>query len=58
MGACFQAPRAVPRQRQMEMHHDSLIIVIIFQYASLTRSLRYVHKLQHIINNNNNNNNK
>ena len=21
MGACFQAPRAAPRQRLMEMHH-------------------------------------
>ena len=35
MGACFQAPRAAPRQRLMEMHHDSLII-LIFQDASLT----------------------
>ena len=49
MGASFWAPYATPRQRQMEMHHDSLIIVCIFQYASLTRSLRYVHELQHII---------
>ena len=49
MGASFQAPHAAPRQRQMEMHHDSLIIVFIFQYASSTRSLRYVHGLQHII---------
>ena len=27
MGASFQAPHAAPRQRQMEMHHDSLIIL-------------------------------
>ena len=49
MGTCFQAPCAAPRQRQIETHHDSLIIVFIFQYASSTRSLRYVHRLQHII---------
>ena len=49
MGASIQAPHAAPRQRQMEMHHDSLIIVFIFQYASSTRSLRYVHRLQHVI---------
>ena len=30
MGASFQAPHATPRQRQMEMHHDSLIIVLYF----------------------------
>ena len=36
MGASFQAPRAVPRQRQMEMHHVALIIVFIFQNASTT----------------------
>ena len=35
MGASFQAPRATPRQRQMEMHHDSLII-FVFKYASMT----------------------
>ena len=35
MGVCFQAPHAAPRQRQMEMHHDSLII-FVFQYASMT----------------------
>ena len=34
MGASFQAPCATPRQRQMEMHHDSLII-FVFQYASM-----------------------
>ena len=49
MGASFQAPHATPRQRQMEMHHNSLIMVFIFQYVSLTESLRYVHKLKHII---------
>ena len=35
MGASFQAPRSTPRQRQMEMHHVSLII-LVFQYASMT----------------------
>ena len=30
MGASFQAPHAAPGQRQMEMHHDSLIIVLYF----------------------------
>ena len=35
MGASFQAPHAAPRQRQMEMHHVSLII-LVFQYASMT----------------------
>ena len=35
MGTSFQAPHVTPRQRQMEMHHDSLII-FIFQYASMT----------------------
>ena len=35
MGASFQAPCATPRQRQMETHHDSLII-FVFQYASMT----------------------
>ena len=30
MGASFQAPHATPGQRQMEMHHDSLIIVLYF----------------------------
>ena len=30
MGASFQAARAAPRQRQMETHHDSLIIVLYF----------------------------
>ena len=29
-GACFQAPRATPWQRQMEMHRVSLIIVFYF----------------------------
>ena len=38
MGACFQAPRARPGQRQMEMHHVSLII-FVFQYASMTNHL-------------------
>ena len=38
MGACFQAPHAAPGQRQMEMHHVSLII-FIFQYASMTNHL-------------------
>ena len=27
MGASFQAPCATPRQRQMEMHHVSLIFL-------------------------------
>ena len=27
MGASFQAPRAIPGQRQMEMHQDSLITI-------------------------------
>ena len=35
MGASFQAPRATPGQRLMEMHHVSLII-FVFQYASMT----------------------
>ena len=30
MGACFQAPHATPGQRQMETHHDSLILVLYF----------------------------
>ena len=30
MGAGFQAPHATPRQRQMETHHISLIIVLYF----------------------------
>ena len=30
MGASFQAPHATPRQRQMEMHHDHLIILVYF----------------------------
>ena len=34
MGASFQAPRAMPRQRQMETHHVSLII-FVFQYVSM-----------------------
>ena len=35
MGASFQAPRAAPRQRQMETQHISLIF-FVFQYASTT----------------------
>ena len=35
MGASFQAPHAATGQRQMEMHHDSLII-FVFQHASTT----------------------
>ena len=35
MGASFQAPCAAPRQRQMEMHHVALIIVCVFQNASM-----------------------
>ena len=31
MGACSQAPRAAPRQRQMGMHHVSLIILLYFR---------------------------
>ena len=38
MGASFQAPCAAPRQRQIEMHHVSLII-FVFQYASMTNHL-------------------
>ena len=38
MGASFQAPHATPRQRQMEMHHVSLII-LVFQYASVTNHI-------------------
>ena len=30
MGASFQAPHAAPGQRQMETHHNSLIIVLYF----------------------------
>ena len=33
MGASFQASCAAPGQRQMEMHHVSLIF-FVFQYAS------------------------
>ena len=36
MGASFQAPLATPGQRLMEMHHASLIIFFVFQYASTT----------------------
>ena len=36
MGTSFQAPHATPRQRQMEMHHVALIIVCVFQNASIT----------------------
>ena len=35
MGASFQARRAAPGQRLMEMHHISLIM-FVFQYASMT----------------------
>ena len=35
MGASFQAPHATPGLRQMEMHHD-LLIIFVFQYASTT----------------------
>ena len=35
MSASFQAPRAAPGQRLMEMHHVSLII-FVFPYASVT----------------------
>ena len=48
MGASFQAPRAAPRQRQMEMHHDSLII-FVFQYASMTDHLGMYKIDNHII---------
>ena len=49
MGACFQAPCATPGQRQMEMHHVSLITVCIFQYASLTNHLGMYKIDNHII---------
>ena len=41
MGASFQAPRATPGQRQMEMHHGSLIIFCI-SVCFHDKSLRYV----------------
>ena len=41
MGASFQAPRATPRQRLMEMHHVSLIMFYISECFS-DKSLRYV----------------
>ena len=45
MGASFQAPHAAPRQRQMEMHHNSLIIVLYFsmllQQDHLGRHINY-----------------
>ena len=33
MGASFWAPHAAPRQRQMETHHDSLIVVLYFSMS-------------------------
>ena len=44
MGSSFQAPRATPGQRQMEMHHVSLII-FVFQYASMTNHIG-IYKLK------------
>ena len=38
MGASFQAPRATPRQRLMEMHHV-LLIMFVFQCASMTNHM-------------------
>ena len=43
MGACFQAPHATPRQRQMEMHHVSLIILCI-SVCFYEKSHRYVQR--------------
>ena len=49
MGACFQAPRATPGQRQMGMHHVSLIIVLYFSNASLANHLGMYKIDNHII---------
>ena len=46
MGACFQAPHATPRQRQME--RQCSLIKFIFQYAPVTRShqFTYIYKVK------------
>ena len=36
MGASFQAPHTASGQRQMEMHHVALIVLCVFQNASMT----------------------
>ena len=56
MGASFQAPCAAPRQRQMEMHHVELIVLCVFQNASMTDHTG-MYKMNAIRNNNNYNNN-
>ena len=50
MGSSFQDPHAAPRHRQMETHHDSLIIVFLYFSMLLQQDhLGMYINLQHII---------